>query len=477
MSKSVKLIVLLFMANLVANLSNAQVGINILQPDSSAILHLESTDRGFLPPRLTTAQRDAINNPKPGLLVYNTQDSLVQYYNGECWLNAWQRNCADCAVDFSLASYTATIDRIFTFQAQTEVYINQVAGDPTNIVLYIFPGLPPGITATLDNYVVNGSDTLMLTVDVSIFTQPGTYPIIVSAVCGNTTATQAFVVTVEPCIIVDIISNQVNYNLQANNGLPTATPICVVATVYNGVQITSTQNNDAFTTGNLHPQSQVGLINDGALLARGGNGAFGGNFSQFGNPGDPGMDALNLTVATTIQNTGYIYGGGGGGGSVGVGVNIPVVNINLGIGAGGGGGAASGQGGQQSLPIPVWANGQNATGGLNGQGGDGGLLNFTIPIGFPPVNVNVTPNAYGGDGGGYGQAGSGGTLFVNVVAQVQIPFIGNVTVLNINLPDPPPSSFPAGGAPGHAIRRNGNPVNGVLDGNYQTTFIKGVVGP
>jgi hypothetical protein len=71
--------------------SEAQVGINILQPDSSAILHLESNDRGFLPPRMTTQQRDNINDPKYGLTIFNTQDSTLQYYTGRCWMPVWQK--------------------------------------------------------------------------------------------------------------------------------------------------------------------------------------------------------------------------------------------------------------------------------------------------------------------------------------------------------------------------------------------------
>ena len=75
--------------------ASAQVGINILQPDSSAILQLESTDRGFLPPRLTRAQRDNIFSPKPGLMVYNTTDSIMQYFNGSCWLSTC-KFCTGC---------------------------------------------------------------------------------------------------------------------------------------------------------------------------------------------------------------------------------------------------------------------------------------------------------------------------------------------------------------------------------------------
>ena len=53
---------------------NAQVSISIdgSPPDSSSILDLNSSEKGFLPPRMTQAQRNAISNPEEGLLVFCT---------------------------------------------------------------------------------------------------------------------------------------------------------------------------------------------------------------------------------------------------------------------------------------------------------------------------------------------------------------------------------------------------------------------
>lgn len=56
------------------SLVNAQVGINTSTPDLSAILHLESPNKGFLPTRLTlTSSTDGttIPNPATGLVVYH----------------------------------------------------------------------------------------------------------------------------------------------------------------------------------------------------------------------------------------------------------------------------------------------------------------------------------------------------------------------------------------------------------------------
>lgn len=473
----IRIAIVFTLAFCISRESISQVGVNILNPDTSAILHLESINRGFLPPRMTTAQRNAIVQPKPGLQVYNIEDSTLQYYNGDCWVHSWQRNCRDCAIDFRVDDLRDTIDRIFTNTSSTTIQITQLAGTPQPTALFYLPNIPQGMTVSLSNYTINGTGSSVLTVDASIFTPPGTYPIIIQALCGTTINVQVYTVVVEPCYVVNINANQANYNLQSANNLPTSQPICVVANVAGGVVVSGSTGNPSFSTGALHPRSRVGINNDGAIIGRGGNGAFGGNFSNFGSPGGNGSNAIDLSVPTYIINTGEIYGGGGGGGSVGLGVNIPVVNINLGIGAGGGGGSELGTGGAQTIPIPIWADGQAASGGVASIPGQGGNLSVPITIPISVVTVIVTPNANGGDGGGFGQNGTSGNLFVNVVARISIPIVGNVTILNVNLPDPPVSSFPAGGQAGMAIKRNGNAVIGVADGLYQTTRVKGRVGP
>lgn len=54
-------------------------------PSSVAVLDLESETRGFLPPRMTGAQRDAIAYPVEGLVVHNTTTSKLNYYTGSAW--------------------------------------------------------------------------------------------------------------------------------------------------------------------------------------------------------------------------------------------------------------------------------------------------------------------------------------------------------------------------------------------------------
>jgi hypothetical protein len=55
-------------------------------PDSKAVLDLKSTTKGMLPPRMTTAQRNAIASPPTGLMVYDTDTLTVWQYNGAGWI-------------------------------------------------------------------------------------------------------------------------------------------------------------------------------------------------------------------------------------------------------------------------------------------------------------------------------------------------------------------------------------------------------
>lgn len=54
--------------------------------DSKAALEVSSTTKGFLPPRMTTAQRTAISSPPAGLIVFDTDLSKTYQYSGSAWV-------------------------------------------------------------------------------------------------------------------------------------------------------------------------------------------------------------------------------------------------------------------------------------------------------------------------------------------------------------------------------------------------------
>jgi hypothetical protein len=72
--------------------SQVKVGENPSNINSSAVLEIESTNKGFLPPRMTTAQRDAIQNPAPGLYIYNTDTECLNYRAS----SFWKELCGNC---------------------------------------------------------------------------------------------------------------------------------------------------------------------------------------------------------------------------------------------------------------------------------------------------------------------------------------------------------------------------------------------
>jgi len=54
---------------------NGKVGVNTITPHASATLDISSTTQGFLPPRMTGTQAEAISSPAEGLMVYSTEGS------------------------------------------------------------------------------------------------------------------------------------------------------------------------------------------------------------------------------------------------------------------------------------------------------------------------------------------------------------------------------------------------------------------
>jgi uncharacterized protein (TIGR02145 family) len=66
----------------------SQVSINSdgADPPASAMLEVKSTDKGFLPPKMTTIQMEAIQNPDMGLMVFNTDLKQPWWYDGTNWV-------------------------------------------------------------------------------------------------------------------------------------------------------------------------------------------------------------------------------------------------------------------------------------------------------------------------------------------------------------------------------------------------------
>ena len=141
----------------------SQIGINTSTPHASSILDLSSTKRGFLLPRLTESQRDAIVNPATGLMIFNTNTKCINLWNG----SIWKQNCFECAFTAPIAGNSGASCENDTLH----LYASNVPG-----ATYQWSG-PDGFTSNQQNPDIIGATTA----------QTGTYSV-VATVNGCTSA-------------------------------------------------------------------------------------------------------------------------------------------------------------------------------------------------------------------------------------------------------------------------------------------------
>lgn len=87
----VKIIVLFLLLSTQLTFAQVEnVGIGTNTPDASARLHVSSQNQGFLMPRLSSTERNAIAAPAEGLMVYDTNTVSFWYFNGTIWQQLFQ---------------------------------------------------------------------------------------------------------------------------------------------------------------------------------------------------------------------------------------------------------------------------------------------------------------------------------------------------------------------------------------------------
>ncbi len=143
------------------NIGNAgTLGVGIVTPDASSVVDFTSTTLGFLPPRMTTIERDAIAAPAEGLVIYNTTTDSIDFRNGTAWMQLVEANAHLAEMFMYEAGQPVTIDTAnvyhgvigfstgsindFTFDAGREVDPN-ISAEADNTDLQIDTSLAHGL--------------------------------------------------------------------------------------------------------------------------------------------------------------------------------------------------------------------------------------------------------------------------------------------------------------------------------------------
>ncbi|MEY3368596.1 MAG: hypothetical protein RI973_1751, partial [Bacteroidota bacterium] len=94
------------------------------QTEPSAILEVQSTDKGFLLPRMTQAQRDAIQSPATGLWIFNTTSVCLEINFGSPATPFWRpMDCLGTISSLNCAGVTVT-GGLIPGQPATGVFAN-----------------------------------------------------------------------------------------------------------------------------------------------------------------------------------------------------------------------------------------------------------------------------------------------------------------------------------------------------------------
>jgi N-acetylneuraminic acid mutarotase len=126
------LTILLFVSEL-----DAQLGVNPTgaAPNPSAMLDVSSTTKGFLPPRMTTAQRTAIASPVDGLMVFDTNTQSYWFKQSGGWVSLSASSSGSGVPTSGILLSTENDNQNLIgagYQRDGFVYMNKYASNNTN---------------------------------------------------------------------------------------------------------------------------------------------------------------------------------------------------------------------------------------------------------------------------------------------------------------------------------------------------------
>jgi hypothetical protein len=119
---------------------------------TAAVLELSSITQGFLPPRMTTTQRNAITNKVEGLTIWNTTNKQLEVYDGSYWINMNGNLVSSLNVGDSygggIVAYIFVPGDIGYVAGQTHGLIAAISDQTTEVGIRWFPGIFYDVTQT-----------------------------------------------------------------------------------------------------------------------------------------------------------------------------------------------------------------------------------------------------------------------------------------------------------------------------------------
>lgn len=103
--------------------NNGNIGIGTASPNANALVDISSTTKAFMPPRMTTTQKNAIASPAAGMVVFDTTLNNLQVYTG----SAWAYPTTDAA-----SFPGATLGKIYVFDMSNAGVVSSETGDLVN---------------------------------------------------------------------------------------------------------------------------------------------------------------------------------------------------------------------------------------------------------------------------------------------------------------------------------------------------------
>ncbi len=220
---------------------NAQVGIGTVTPHSSSVLDVTASNAGFLAPRLTSIERDAIVSPSQGLIIFNIDTQCLEVYN--LTLGVWKANCGDQAAttgSFSPDCNGISVQGTYT-TGSTLISTSNTITIPVNVT-------------QLGTYSINTSSAGMFFNNSGTFTTLGFQNIVLEG-SGVPTTTGSNLVTIQMgntyCnVIINVQNGIANITTCPTQGTITGT-VATGQTLNNGDLIIPL-NNINYTGGNIY---------------------------------------------------------------------------------------------------------------------------------------------------------------------------------------------------------------------------------